>query len=93
MSFEWKYPTPPEPIVLEYNLIVPEENESSEKLGYLEQYIAPGDVIGVLDKDGNFVLEMLYDKYLCLVTFQNIEGIKFLPSGTKLYKACQTFLD
>lgn len=92
-DFEWDIPKMPDPIQLEYDLIVPVVGEYSEKLGYLNQLIGVGDVIGIFDEDlQEFTLELLYDENLYLKTLSNLGNFKRLKSGDELCKICNVCL-
>lgn len=92
-NFEWNIPKMPDPIQLEYDLIIPKIGYYSEKLGYLNQYIGVGDVIGIFDEDlQEITLELLYDENLYLKTLSNLGNFKHLKSGDNLIKICSVCL-
>lgn len=92
-SFEWSIPKMPDPIQLEYDLVIPPVGEYSEKLGYLSQYIWCGDVIGIFDDElQEITLELLYDENFYLKTLSNLGNIKRLKSGDNLIKICSICL-
>lgn len=85
--------------LLEFDLVIPQVGESSEKLGYLHNNnnvtcLMPGDVVRIYEPKAlartNPLLEMVYDEYFTLNTIYNRSDLKLLPSGTELIKVCST---
>lgn len=90
-EFKWERHLPKfETITLEYGYAPSKEGE---KLGYLNQYIVPGDIYGFWDvHKEEFTLELLYDENLYLREISNSGNHKFLGGGTELLKVCHVLL-
>lgn len=81
---QWKLPPKPKPIILEYDYLLGED----DKCGYLTQQCSVGDILGVLDSEGNPVIHLYFDEYLYLSTISNNTDLKVLKSGQELYRLC-----
>lgn len=95
-QFNWELPSflsHPDYYTLEYDLEIPVLGGTTEKLEYLHApqtgYLVPGDVVGIWDAvSQSFILELVYDDYLCFIPLVNTNEIKYLKEGTKLLKIC-----